>query len=473
MGGATAHPPNLVAHQLQQLRQQVNQLTRQLEAVNKRLAAMTPGKPAAPAMAGTAPKTIKAPAMAHAKMPAITPAKKQPAAPAPAKPSAAARAAARRKAKAKRLRRKMRRIEKEINQANQIGLGATETGTRMIIAGDGYMGYNFIRGPGHPPASFNAGITPLILWQLDHNFLAVGSFSLNYGPGSVTNLSAGQAYLAYHIGHNIILGAGVFTIPFGQYHNHFDPSWINPLPDDPLFSGTTLDPGNGLGVFANGAIPIGPSGHSEFTYNLYAVNGPTLQTTNGGAGQLAFNNFTDNNNDKAVGGRIAWLPMPELELGYSAQYGKVSPDGYANNVDAFLQAVDLNYYFQSPKILGLFRARAEWYFQHVSQATYGVPGGGFGPLSFASASNGGYAQLSYQPIFAGNPIIKNFEAVGRWDYLDLTFPTSQGGGGQQRWTVGLDYWLNWRTVLKGAYEWDERNHAPSNSAFLLQLGFEF
>jgi hypothetical protein len=94
-------------------------------------------------------------------------------------------------------------------------------------------------------------------------------------------------------------GGGLFTVPFGQYHNHFDPPWIDKFPNDPL-AFDAIAPVSEVGFFAKGAIP---SGTTRWTYDVYATNGPNLIASDpSAAGQLNFDDFTDLNNNKAAGG---------------------------------------------------------------------------------------------------------------------------------------------------------------------------
>ena len=81
-------------------------------------------------------------------------------------------------------------------------------------------------------------------------------------------------------------------------------------------------------------------------------------------------------------------------------------------------------------------------------------------------------QLSYRPIRIENDYIKNFEGVFRYDRLNqLHTPV---GFDEQRWTLGLNYWLTPSVVLKLAYEFDDKNGgARDQDAFMMQavVGF--
>ena len=68
-----------------------------------------------------------------------------------------------------------------------------------------------------------------------------------------------------------------------------------------------------------------------------------------------------------------------------------------------------------------------------------------------------------------NKIIRNLEAVVRWDRLDV--PTQAPGGGfEERWTIGLDYWVMPNAVFKVAYQFDNKQVGESADALMVQFG---
>jgi hypothetical protein len=257
-------------------------------------------------------------------------------------------------------------------------------------------------------------------------------------------------------------------VPFGVYHNHFDPPWINKFPDDPLpFGDSAIAPSSQVGVFVRGAVPAGPT---KITYDVYVTNGPQLITKDpDAAGSLNFDDFTDLNGNKAVGGRIGFLPFPDMELGYSLQVSQPQPNGF-DRAHATLQAFDFNYRPTVEAISGALDVRAEWVLSDVTKETYDPTGSlGFGPTKFGNYRQGGYVQVGYRPTLVANQFLRNVEFVGRYDWL--TGPlNAPGGDHEKRITLGVDYWVAPNAVLKFAYEFDDRKVEPSQDAFLVQFG---
>ena len=263
---------------------------------------------------------------------------------------------------------------------------------------------------------------------------------------------------------------------FGQYHNHFDPPWIEKLPDVPLaFGDSAIGPSSEVGILARGAFAVpflhAPFSSPKFTYDAYLTNGGQLVTTDPTAARsVNFRDFTDLNNGKAVGTRLAFLPFPNLEAGYSIQYGQASPIGFPKTY-YLLQAVDLNWVQLCRPLGGVFTTRSEWIWSNIENATYDANGQlRFGPLNFSNYRDGGYAELAYRPTLSSNKLMRDLEFIFRYD-LVRTPTQSPGGEHEQRYEFGVDYWLTPSWVLKAAYAVDQRKVAPSENAFFVQLGF--
>lgn len=150
------------------------------------------------------------------------------------------------------------------------------------------------------------------------------------------------------------------------------------------------------------------------------------------------------------------------------QFAKVNPPGF-ENVHALTQAVDLSYVRTYPQIKGQIDFRAEWILSNVDKATYIVDGN---PSRFNNDRNAGYLQLAYRSTQIEGKILKNLEFIARYDRLNVS-KSAPGGGYEQRYTFGVDYWLNASTVVKLAYEIDDKQRGQNSDAFFIQgaMGF--
>lgn len=349
----------------------------------------------------------------------------------------------------------------------------------LVIAGDGAVTFTNLQ-KASSPSTFDAVVSPLILWEPTDRLLVTAAFDLAVGTDttgvSSSSINVNIADASIIVNDNLIVGGGLFVVPFGQYHNHFDPPWIEKLPDAPLaFGDSAIGPSSEVGIFAHGAAAV-PFLHAPFSspkivYDAYLTNGPQLIANDPtAAGSLNFSDFTDLNNGKAVGGRIGFLPFPALETGYSVQYAQASPVGFPKTY-VLLQAADLNWVQLCRPLGGVFTTRAEWIWSNVQNTTYDPNGKlGFGPLNFSNYRHGGYVELAYRPTLSSNAVLRNLEFIGRYDLVRSPVQ-APGGEHEQRFEVGMDYWLTPSWVLKFAYAFDKRKVAPSENALFLQLGF--
>lgn len=327
-------------------------------------------------------------------------------------------------------------------------------------------------------STFNAKVVPLFLWEITDRLLfeAEIEFELEVEDGEgKTEVVLEYADLSYIVNDYIVLGAGKFLTPFGLFAERLHPAWINKFASSPLIYGHHgIAPFTSLGIYARGGFPAGPT---MFNYAIYLSNGPALDTgaiDPDEAGVLGFNNFSDINNGKSVGGRIGFLPVPAVEIGFSFNWGQVNPSGsgiVVQNANAFLWGVDLTYVQEVDCLAGLFDVRFEYVHSDVDDVTYFLPPPD-GPLTFDNVRDGLYVQAAYRPTKCSVKFLRNFEVVGRYDYLNLPAGAPENED-QQRWSVGLNYWLNPSTVLKFSWEHLMVKGEPDTDAFLAMFAVGF
>jgi hypothetical protein len=347
-------------------------------------------------------------------------------------------------------------------------LKSQQPGThQFLVTGYGFVQFEDHRGTN---STFSAGVNPLILWKLGDRLIFETEFEVEFNSkadGGGTNFNMEIANLSYIVNDNLTIGGGLFKTPLGIFNERLESKWINKLPDRPL----PYDDERGIaqeasvGLFARGAFRTGVG---DFNYAAYVSNGPTLNTDGDNPGTLDFDNQIDENDNKAVGGRIGWIPIQYLELGYSIQWAKVNPSGF-EDVHALTQAVDLSYVRTYSLIKGQIDFRVEWVLSNVDKATYTID---TVPTRFNNDRNSGYVQIAYRPTQIEGKILKNIECIFRYDRLNISKGAPEGGY-EQRYTFGVDYWLNPSTVIKIAYEVDDKEKGQSSDAFFMQgaIGF--
>ncbi len=339
--------------------------------------------------------------------------------------------------------------------------------TKFLLAGYGTAG--FTARSGEDPF-FDAAFNAIFLWKLTDRLFFEGELEFEFEDGSTTtNLEIAQA--SYLLNDYMTIGVGRFLNPTDFFVERQHMNWVNKLPDKPLAVYDGLLPESELGAQLRGVIPIGPT---KLEYVGFVANAPGLITAPDDFSQLGMLDFDPTANlggHVAVGGHVGFIPIPELEVGYGILRSKVGPRDQA--VENVLQSVDFNYVRDSTLLKGLINFRAQWVWSHVGDLVYDPDGRqGLGPFEFNNNRNGGYVQLAYRPTKINNDIIKNFEPVVRYDRLNqLHTPV---GFDEQRLTLGLNYWLTPSTVIKAAYEFDDKNGGARNQdAVMMQMAVGF
>jgi hypothetical protein len=372
-------------------------------------------------------------------------------------------------------------------------MAQNEPSHKFLLSGYGFTNLEI---EGDSPAQFEIGFNPIFLWSINKDIFFESELEFEL-EDNTTAIALEYAQIMYIANAYMTFGAGKFLSPNNIFAERYHPAWINKLPNMPLglsgHSGAQLVAGTQVGVQVRSGIPVGSS---KIVYALYVSNGPALnidesdldpppgvlQKINtlddeggeGGhsaaaTGTLSFDNIPDNNSDKAIGGRIGFIPFPELEIGYGFETARVGTDDTEySDVRAFTNVIDLSYVQDIKSIAGKLDIRSQVTLLNIDNPKTGL-------LNYENNSSAWYAQLAYQPYYLENSFFKNLELVARYDQIDL--PTeAELNTDQNRITVGLNYWLNESTVFKFAYgsttsEFDNESETESSYVFQLAMGF--
>ncbi len=284
-------------------------------------------------------------------------------------------------------------------------------------------------------STFGAMFAPILLWKPTDELFFESELHFMLGEEE-THVDLGYAQIGYLLNDYITLGFGKFLLPFGTFAERFHPAWINKLPTAPLTANLVGE--SGLGFQVRGGAPLGPT---KINYAVYVINGPGFGSTLTNAGRLGFDRNLDNNNNKAVGGRFGFLPVPELEIGCSILGGRVGDSGSDHHgVDTLMYGVDFAYARQFIPIKGRIDFRGEVIWVDTDDVIFTGP---FVPFTFHNKRNGWYFQAAYRPTLLdfklGDMIeFRNFEFIIRYDHLRQPGPDRLGLDRDQL-TLGVDY----------------------------------
>ena len=288
--------------------------------------------------------------------------------------------------------------------------------------------------------------SPMFLWRHGDKFLL--EFEPSFTGGE---LGVNWADVSYFASPGLIIRAGYLALPFGAYNKRLAAGWINKLASDPEGVAGASD----YAVEVEGGIQ---TGNMKWNYDVALSNGMQLLQD----GTLQNAGIADNNKNKMITGRIGWLPFSNssLELGVSVMTGKVGDAGSPfQNVKANMYALDLSL-VENIKPFQL-NIKGQYSVNDVDRADYINPTDS-SAYSFTNHTGTGYIMAALRPMFIRNKIIKNLEVAAR--YGNYTTPAnSLWGTKDNSLAVGLNYWMNWRTVLRFSYEAIKGNNTVSTN----------
>jgi hypothetical protein len=348
--------------------------------------------------------------------------------------------------------------------------------SKFLVTGFGFAGYtqmdkeisNF--GP--------AGFHPIFLWKQSDKLFFESELAIDITNGT-TNFGLEYATLHYKLNNYLEVAVGKFLSPFGIFNERIHPSWINKFADKPLGfnddAGAMVGPMAELGVEFSGGAQLGSG---KINYTAYVSNGPNLIADPANpmmSGMLMYENLSDNNDNKAIGGRIGYLPFKNssFEIGLSGQTAKVGDKNSAyKDIGAQLAAVDLSFIHKVNFLKSNVDLKAQLNMVNVDKATsYPADSTMMGADStFDNKSQAYFIQLAIRPAYLENKFFKNLELAFR--YSSMTLPEkAMWGGDFSQITIGLNYWFSWHSVLKLDYQVNDQKGMESKPGFLVQWGF--
>ena len=375
----------------------------------------------------------------------------------------------------------------------------TQSGkNKFIFTGSAFT--NLVLGKKFDSAGFEAGFMPVFLYQptkrlyfVMHLHISAGGGHLhsnqsttpastgtssgghNHGatsPSTTTEATAESgagimlyyANLVYFLNPYLTITGGMFPSPFGIYPERLHLPWQNKLPDAPLGMGhaDAAIPLIDFGFQASGEVLIRKL---NINYALSVSNGPSLIESGSDAGKLSYSNLIDNNKNKAIGGRIGLLPVPNssLEIGWFGQRAKVGQNTTTfSGVDALLYGADISFREKIKPLKGTIDIKGQYnvilvdkvYYQADPILTTSVPAEDVNlsdsTYRFKNESKIYFITAAYRPD-ASRKFIKNTEYILRYDALN-TPCFAVWDVTKTRWTAGIVYWMDTRSAIKFSFQ---------------------
>lgn len=334
---------------------------------------------------------------------------------------------------------------------------------RFVMAG--YGDVNYID-PENSNSVFTSRFIPIFLYQLNDRIHIEAELEFSLGEDGETETELEYANVHYYLTDSTVMTAGKFLLPFGQFGPNLHPSWINRLPTLPgIYGGhggngsfTPLMPVmSDVGISAQQVFKI--NNDSRVFLDLYVVNGPKIEAEEEGHDE-AEESFpgvefepsnSDNNNSKALGGRLAYAWLPRLEIGGSYYQGAYDDAG---DLDFTAIGIDFNY------IASYYSIRSE-YIKTEADARNDADNG-----TNSVDRDGWYLQGAWQMRQLNIDYLNPVELVLRRSEINKI-------DGGERWTVGANYWLSPSATIKLAYEDTSLDNNEDDTRIVTQFSFGF
>ncbi|OGX25423.1 MAG: hypothetical protein A3J51_04360 [Omnitrophica WOR_2 bacterium RIFCSPHIGHO2_02_FULL_45_21] len=279
-----------------------------------------------------------------------------------------------------------------------------------------------------------------------------------------------QAWVSYLINDMVNLRGGIVLVPFGKFNLLHD-SDIQDLTERPLVArrlaaATWMEAGFGaFGEFNIGeSLGLKALPDAYLNYEGYIINGLDEDISDAGMRNAKGAIEADENNNKALAGRLGLGLNRNLELGLSAYYGKFGRAASAtrNGADDLSGlGADVNFKRGPFELVGDF---AYWSFADGALVDHDNDNAAGDEVSAPKYMRGFYIEPRYHfwPKFLDNTFLgRGFKdpkltLAGRYDWVDIADDGDAGIGSnkEKRFSLGLNYRPIESWVFKLEYQWN-------------------
>ncbi len=336
----------------------------------------------------------------------------------------------------------------------------------------GYVDMEFIDTEGKNSTFDQHRLIPFIYGDITDNLKFATEIEFEHGgnPDGDGEIKIEFATLDYILTDWLTLRGGIILTPLGKVNLVHD-SPLQDLTDRPLVSRnifpTTLSE-SGFGFLGE----VYPTDSSKLSYEIYLLNGfnggssedatDVAFSTSGGVRSARGSQKTDNNNNKAVAGRVGFSPFLGVDVGGSWHVGK-----WDNESKETLAIYGVDWTLQK----GPFELIGEMGFADIDLSSTLQASNTAGTSDIPEDLFGYYVQGNYHfmPEFLqdSTPSIfreeSTFTAVVRYGHIDLDGTT----GETDRLTIGLNFRPVERAVFKLDYQFNDGDRASADANELI------
>jgi hypothetical protein len=388
----------------------------------------------------------------------------------------------------------------------------------------GYMDFEYINraNRGGPSTMEVNRFVPFIYGDISEHVKFASELEIEHAIRANTGqneISLEFATIDYLVNDKLNLRAGIVLLPIGKFNLLHDAP-LQDLTERPLVNQFILPvvmAETGAGFYGT----VYPSRRAKLDYEFYVTTGSNgfthAGTGSGGcqAGTSTANSFNcnnqinevnglrnarqrksnvsnglDNNNGKAVVGRMAFSPMLGMEVSGSGYYGTYDPFGQRN---MGIWAVDWTFVrgpfeFVGESVWVYLEDNAQRLNGQVCNGTTNSAVGGLTSGHLCPERMQGYyleGRYHFLPEWMTRmapsffrPEVSTFTAVVRWDQINTNKDQSGGLGERQRITFGLNYRPTEDTVIKTDFQYSPEDITVNNQrvhdrAFLMSVATYF
>lgn len=352
----------------------------------------------------------------------------------------------------------------------------------MHMAGYADVGYAESDAKGDD-GSYNIGtFAPIFHYQYRDLVMLEAELEFSTAEDGSTETAMEYLTIDWIINDNMILVAGKFLSPIGNFRQNLHPSWINKLPSAPTgFGHDGAAPVSDLGVQLRGGFHIGSM---KANYALYTGNGPEVKAEiepdvadSTVVDEIEYDGVeaegfgADRDGEKVFGGRLGLFPISTLEIGLSFLTGKATVTSFEGDeytgADISLDGTAASSYDVTGVDISWRSKQIDVRYEYVKSElddTVIAPGAGDYDVA-ASEWSTWYAQAAYR--FPGT----KYEAVVRYN----EFESPHDSADREQTAVGVNYLFSNNFIGKLAFESNDNPNSgfDADDRTLIQLAYGF